>query len=107
MDIIQWLVTFYLSVGFAKFVLDISRLPFIYAVIMSIEAIIFESEGHFIFRAKLLFAFTMGLSIQAWLVWPEILLNGGFLSFIQPISRERAAEIVGAPFGLRLDAGDD
>jgi hypothetical protein len=108
MTVLEIVIVGYLSVGFAKFVLDISRLPFFYELITCVESKLAEDwEPGSGFRAKLLLGVTVGLSIQSWLAWPQVLYGEGILAFLQPISKHRAGEIVGQPFGLAFEFNDD
>ena len=101
MSVFELVIAAYLCVGFIKFVLNISQLPLFFQLIACVDCKLVEERGPVPgFRLRLMLGVTIGIAFISWLAWPQILRIEGLWAFLQPISKQRVAEIVGQPFGL-------
>lgn len=108
MNTILTAVMVYFAIGFAKWTLDMSRLPFLHKLIVCIDGARAEADkrerrG----SAELLAVMAFGMTLQTFLFWPEILLKEGVTAFLQPISKRRAAEVFGSAAGIHVEVEED
>lgn len=93
----------YLSIGFAKWVLDMSRIRFLHKLVVYIDKVRSLQENQpESSRFTLFLVIAVGMSVQTLLFWPEIVWKEGLKNFLQPISSQRACEIFGSAAGVHI-----
>lgn len=102
MQVPYMLAAIYLSVGFAKFVLDISQLHIFVRLIKEFEIALGE-------HARPMSPATRGavaagsLLLQCLLAWPAILRAVGLLEFLQPVKEERMRNCLAMQLDVETD----
>ena len=102
MELIYTLGAIYLSVGFAKFVLDISQLHVFVRLIREVE-IALGDRARPMSPGKRWGVAAGSLLLQCFLAWPQVLWSVGLLEFLQPMKEERMRHSL----SLQIDAEFD